>query len=505
MMNNNNLKIIFYFFLTIIISQHVLLFFTININYLDDDQVIMWLGAKDYSQGIFHEPRFYGQNYSTFMEALIAVPFIWLKMPLFYAVPLATHLIFLTPFIFTAFYLYKHKLLSNAILVLTLLLFMPTGFEVMTSIPRGFVTGVFFTLFFVINLIKTINYSFIFINTLFSIIGFLVNPNSLLVTIPFLFYLFLVNYKNKKYYIYSVLGLITAIPFELLLNQFYRSNPSHVVYTFDNNFKLSYFKNVISNLDKHFAHIGLFTEESCVTTILVFVLIVIYFFKTNKKWLAAFSLLLIILLFSFFGQKISHGGVWPFFSLSRMFIALPTFYMCSIVLCSVSVQKIKYSIVAVVLLFSGYKVYNYNNRLAQYSDDKNWVDLNLFTLKDAIEMPKIYKDMCVKYDAKAIVTIGWTWRDNLINYAGPALYDDYPNTFKPHFERRRWRTNEEIKTVYPVFLIYTRFNNLDSVCHQKYKDVQIKRIDDFGAFCVYNNRLTTVSFLKHIEAETFGF
>jgi hypothetical protein len=150
MMNNNNLKIIFYFFLTIIISQHVLLFFTININYLDDDQVIMWLGAKDYSQGIFHEPRFYGQNYSTFMEALIAVPFIWLKMPLFYAVPLATHLIFLTPFIFTAFYLYKHKLLSNAILVLTLLLFMPTGFEVMTSIPRGFVTGVFLTLFLLI-------------------------------------------------------------------------------------------------------------------------------------------------------------------------------------------------------------------------------------------------------------------------------------------------------------------------------------------------------------------
>ena len=44
--------------------------------YTDSDQSIMWLGAKDYSNGIFHEPRFYGQDYNTMLESLFSVPFL---------------------------------------------------------------------------------------------------------------------------------------------------------------------------------------------------------------------------------------------------------------------------------------------------------------------------------------------------------------------------------------------------------------------------------------------
>lgn len=472
---------------------------------MDDDQVIMWLGAKDYSKGLFYEPRFYGQAYNTFMEALVAVPFIWLKIPVYYAVPLATHILFLTPFLFTAFYLFKRRYEEKAILVLSLLLCMPAGYDVLTSIPRGFITGTFFTLFFVVNLIDPKNYKFIFINTLFSFIGFLVNPNSVLVSVSFLLYLFLINYKEKQYYKASVFGFLAAIPFELLLNQFYRSHPNHIVYTMDNELGVNYFVKAISRLNDHFAHIGLFLEDSCIITLIIFLAIGVYSFKTNKKWLMSFGLFLIIILVSFFCQKVSHGGSWPFFSLSRMFIAIPLFYVCCIVIFEIPIIKIKHLFLFVVLLFTAFKIVGFNDRLKFYGKEENFLDVNLFTLNNVLDMQKGFKDACVKYDTKNILIIGWTWRDNIINYAGPALDENYPKTFKPHFERRRWRTEEEMNTVNPTFIIYTRHNNLDTLCWEKYKDIHIQRVNDWGAFYVYNNKKTTLDFLNYINAETYGF
>ncbi len=465
----------------------------------------MWLGAKDYSRGIFHEPRFYGQAYNTFMEALLAVPFMWFKMPVYFAVPLATHIIFLTPFLFTAFYLLKHKLEEKAIFVLLLLLCMPVGYDVMTSIPRGFITGTFFTLFFVINLLRPNNYKFIFINTLFSLIGYLVNPNSLLISVPFLFYLFLHNYRDKKYYLISFAGLFAAIPFELLLNQFYRSHPEHIVYTFDNAFKWSYFEKAISRLDAHFGHIGLFIEGSCAITLILFVFVGTYFFKTNKKWFYSFCLFLFILFGSLFFQKISHGGSWPFFSLSRMFIAVPVFYLCSVVLIRYPLKKLVPTFTLITLIFTGIKLFNYQSKIENYGLEKNWVDVNIFSLENAFHQSNSLKSVCKEYNTNMVMIVGWSWRDNTINYGGPALNDDYPKTFKPHFERRRWRTDEELNRVNPDFIIYTRYNNLDSLCAAKYKDVNIQRVNEWGTFYVYNNKKTTLDFLRYIHAETLGF
>lgn len=503
--SNISLRVIFYFLLAILIGQHILVFCTVNIDYLDDDQIIMWLGAKDYSKGIFHEPRFYGQAYNTFMEALVAVPFIWLKMPVYYAVPLATHLIFLTPFLFTAFYLLKHHYEDKAILIIALLLCMPLGYDVMTSIPRGFITGTFFTLFFVINLLDPKNYKFIFINSFFSIIGYLVNPNSILISLPFLFYVFLNNYQYKKYYVASFAGILSGIPFELLLNQFYRSHPDHIIYTFDNEINVHYFIKAISRLDAHFGHIGLFIEGSCIFTFVVFFIIGIYFFKTNKKWFFTFGLFLTIIFGSLFFQKISHGGSWPFFSLSRMFIAVPVFYLCSIILIQFPLKKWIPLLSLVVLVFTGVKLVTYQSKMDSYGLEKNWVDVNLFSLENTFQLSNSFKGICKEYDTDMIMILGWSWRDNTINYGGPALNDDYPRTFKPHFERRRWRTDEELNRVNTDFIIYSRHNNFDSICHVKYKEVNIQRVNEWGTFYVYNNNKTTLEFLRYIHAETLGF
>lgn len=499
------LKIIFYFFLTVLISQHVILFFTVNFDYADSDQVLVWLGAKHYSEGLFYEPRFYGQPYNTLMEALFAVPLIWLKVPVYYAVPIATHIIFLTPFVFTSIYLFSKNQVEKAILVLAILLCMPTGYDVMNSIPRGFVTGLFFITFFVISLINVNNLKWVLLNTFFSYVGFLVNPNSILVSVPFLFYLFLLNYKNKKYYLFSIIGLLMGLPIDFTLNHYYKIHPEAIIFNFENPFSINYFIDAVSHLDDRFAHIGLFIEESCAITLIVFILLAIYSYNKNKKWFLSFVLFLTIIIVSFFGQKIADGVVWPYFSLSRMFLAIPVFYALSIVILIAPSKKTIYVITIVVLIFITFKTITFKERLIYYAQEKLWSHVNLTSVKDAIAFVDLYKKVCEQNKASAIVIIGWTWRDDIINYAGPALYNDYPNTFKPHFERRRWRVEEEKKNVYSTFIIYTRNRDFDKTVKEKYRDITIKRLDDWGCFLISNNKRTTVNFVKYVGGETAGF
>lgn len=96
-------------FIGFILLQRLFLFLTVNHDCIDNDQVVMWSGAKHLSQGLFYVPRYYGQDYNTMMEGLFAAPLIKLGVSVYYSVPIATHLIFLTPFLFTAVYLFKKQ------------------------------------------------------------------------------------------------------------------------------------------------------------------------------------------------------------------------------------------------------------------------------------------------------------------------------------------------------------------------------------------------------------
>ena len=97
------------------------------------------------------------------------------------------------------------------------------------------------------------------------------------------------------------------------------------------------------------------------------------------------------------------------------------------------------------------------------------------------------------------------WHDDEINYAGPAIYDDFPNTFKPSFERRTWRILEEKVNIHDKFVIYTGDYNYDKLILEQYKDVDITKINDYGVFLIKNNKRTTVDFIKHVKALTDGF
>ena len=181
------LNFVFIFSLIPVFFTRLFIYLKYNLNYIDSDQAYMWAGALDYSNGYFYEPRYYAQDYNTFMEALFAVPLIWFNVKAYYAVPLATHFIALFPYIFTSAYLFMKQQKIQALLVLALVLCMPVENDLLNTLPRGFVTGLFFCSFFIVNILNPNHLHTFALNACMAVIGFYVNPTQLLFRFHFVF------------------------------------------------------------------------------------------------------------------------------------------------------------------------------------------------------------------------------------------------------------------------------------------------------------------------------
>ena len=114
-------------------------------NYTDSDQCVMWQMADDFAHFRFHTPFFYGQLYSSGLEAWLAAPFIWLGIPVYRAVPLVTALMSTLPWIWMSQLARKRSgnIAGSAILCLSLAF--PISWLQTTYISRGFMQSVFLT------------------------------------------------------------------------------------------------------------------------------------------------------------------------------------------------------------------------------------------------------------------------------------------------------------------------------------------------------------------------
>src|SRR5688572_11503437 len=129
-------NVVFPLFVLVVLIVRIAVFLKFNCQIIDSDQPYMWLGARDYANGIFMEPRYYAQDYNTFMEAFVAAPLLWLELPVYQAVPIATEIISLFPFLFMAFYLFHKELKIQAVLVLAVIICLPVSYDMLSSLPR---------------------------------------------------------------------------------------------------------------------------------------------------------------------------------------------------------------------------------------------------------------------------------------------------------------------------------------------------------------------------------
>ncbi|MCC6370118.1 MAG: hypothetical protein IT236_03830, partial [Bacteroidia bacterium] len=204
------------------------------------------------------------------MEALFAVPLLLFNLPVYKAVPLATHFISLFPFLFMAFYFFYKQKKLQAVLVLAWVLCLPAPNDLLNSLPRGFVTGLFFTSFFIVSLFHPNNLKLLGINTALALLGYYVNPNSALVSAPFLFYLFLHHRQNKRYYWLMAGVMLLNMPLYFFFNHFYVLHPDYIINPIEYRMSASLFATNISNLDQRFTHISPFFENNSLLLLLLF-------------------------------------------------------------------------------------------------------------------------------------------------------------------------------------------------------------------------------------------
>lgn len=463
---------------------------------MDTDQPIMWLAATDYAKGIFHEPRFYGQDYNTHMESLFAVPFLWCSVPVYYALPIATHLIFLFPYLFTAFYLFFKKRKIHAILVLSVILCLPVSYDLLNSLPRGFVTGLFFTSFYILSMMNPHNLKFIIVNSLMTILGFFINPNLLLAGLPFLFYIFLHNYKSLAYYKTTFVCLLFFIPLYFFFDKFYKDHPNYVLLELDVTSSPGLFFKNIAHLDDLFYQITFFSEGKSFLLIGAIFFFLIYFFRKNKNAFFSFIVFVILLLLSLFMGKTREGSTWVYGPISRLYLAVP-FALC---LFATEIVIVKRNALLLLFLaapvFSVYKMLNHEKLLAWHFKNENFAGITVMPLPNTLEAIVFYKSICDKNKIDFLLTSGRFWLTNALNYGGPALYKDFPVTEASVDERRFYVREGNKNKLIERFLFISLSYKLEEQANEYFK---MQKLDDYGMYIIYENKLRNGDFIKLVN------
>jgi hypothetical protein len=204
--NDRNIYLILLF---LVFLDRALLLINFNFVFAGSDDMTFWQGASDYMRGIFHEPYFYGQNYNFMLESVMAIPFLICKVPYNYALPIATSITSLFPFVLFSKILLKKGFVIESFFFVLIPLLLPIEYGILNSITRGFVSGLFFIGFLIFPLLQPEKKNSWLIASLAVALGYIFNPNSLVFSFPVCLYLLFVNFRRFSFY---WIFLLAAIP-----------------------------------------------------------------------------------------------------------------------------------------------------------------------------------------------------------------------------------------------------------------------------------------------------
>jgi len=491
------LNVSFYALLILLLVWRTLTVLNVTTVYFDSDQPFMWLGAHDFAKGIFMEPRFYGQDYNTFIEGLIAVPLLWCRVPVYYALPISTQILFLFPILFSAFYLFFQQRKQNAIILLALFNCLPLAFDIMTGLPRGLITGLFFTSFYVINVIHPNKERVFVLNTVLSVIGYFINPNLIIVAVPFYFFMFLNHYQSIRFYLIVLVCATLYFPLDWMFNGFYLRHPTYVVYGLEYAVSPMYFWKTFSRPNEIFTHLNFFIEGNCYILFTVYTSLMIVLYRKHKKSFYTSLLFIPFLLATFCMSKTWDGTTWPFYSFSRMYIGIP--FVMFLLTAVIPFKKIMFSafLTFVCFVFFGFKTTHLQKDVEHSVDKTRWGFVHLMKRPNAIEAITFYKNVCDQNQVKHLFVSTGFFLNTFISYGGPAIYPDYPITQESVSERRYWAKEATKYQIIPSFIYIANDFNLDQ--HYQLQEFKLKRLDDYGLYLVTENTLPTSQFFKTVS------
>ena len=165
----------------------------------------------------------------------------------------------------------------------------------------------------------------VLINIVLATIGYFVNPNSVVVSAPFLVFAAWHHRQVRRIILMAGTLLVTSVSLYFLFNHFYVLHPDYIQNPITLDISTGYFYDNIAHLDERFGHISLFVEQKSWSVLALIVVMGLVLWRHGGKGVAAFSVFLAVLLFSFCVEKTAGGAPWVYISYSRMYLGIPLF------------------------------------------------------------------------------------------------------------------------------------------------------------------------------------
>lgn len=393
------------------------------------------------------------------LESVIAVPFYWLGIPLSKALPIVTTFLSFIPFVALSALVFRRRSKELGILLLLLLFTFPLTYDLVTTLSRGFVTGIFLASGSVVALFYKENRIWWCIAIFSAVVGYTLNPNSVIVSIPCLFCLYLYHFKNIVFYSIGVVGVILGGAVVYELSSFYTEHPNYIMHGFSIVMKWDAFQYGIAHLDNLLRDTSpIFWKQGWIP-LLICILLSINFFRTKKPQLAwIFLLSPLLVLVSMSVTKVYDGGDWVFFPMMRMFIGLPLIVFLGIGMLSFQWKQWYWSIALVPIFLVMLKVSKFDN----FMKEQNWKEgpLKSIEVEELNLKCKELKEVSTKYKIELII-IENDPDYGFLNYACEACDSTFPKTLFPVYERRTWRLLEDEYKVYKRILFVAAWRRFD--------------------------------------------
>jgi hypothetical protein len=470
-----------------------------SIVYTDSDQTLLWQVARDMMNGVFHGPCFYGQNFNPNFEPLFALPFLFAGMDYRSALPLATIIMSILPFIFLSIYFYKNEGPLFGLLPLITALLMSPEYSMLASIPRGFVAGIFFA---VIGLCSAFHRSLFskWIGGFCLGVGIYANPNCILL-FPLLIPLFLKSKKELTVLLKTLFpGLLLGLALIFINGEYYRIHKELVIVgppKLDIGF--TYFMSVISRLDSYFNFVApVFWRVGWISLLLFVAAGVILWKRKFRKESVTIFVLFTMILFSFFVHKVADGTFSVFFSGARMFLAYPfivlfiAFYYLRLVSDSAR-RKIFYILITLSVFSFSLKLIFFDYFLQnELKEGKN----KIVQVISVDELKAECRDMIRFGDdhVDLVIANSGDTPDQPVTYGCPCLIENFPPTVQPLYERRNWLMPGMMNRTYQRIIIHGR--NKKSWKMMKQDGLNILHADKNKGWILIENKIKTRDLLE---------
>lgn len=457
-----NSNIILFILVILLVVNKFLLLNAFGFKYTGSDDLVFWQAATDYKNGIFHEPYFYGHNYNFLLESLLAVPLLIIGLPHQIAMPVISTLVGLLPFLIFALVLFRKGYVIDSYLFLLIPLTMPIEYDILTSVTRGFVNGIFFCSFLIFPLINPHAKKSFIVLALSASFAYIANPNSLIFSFPVYIYCLLENYKKPTFYLITLLCWVPALVIQYFSKQFYVDHPEYVV---NWQWVLRYdFQTMIegfSHLDKFFRYLTpVFWNGNWMVIILI---MIAGFIAYKKDWKKGISILLCALsIFFLLGvNKINDDIGSIFLSSIRMFLAVPLLLGLSLLWAKdvyENEQKSKLIILCIAASVFLVKISSYGPVIGKHTQRTNYGPVAIKKLDDLKKECSELHQLTSKYNVDLIVFLP-DWNLNVpdmefYNYGCPILEKNFSPSVLNVYEKRTWVFEEEKKAARRTVLLF---------------------------------------------------